>query len=64
MTVATGLSCGPLPDGSVLIEFHGEDGETVNAQAISGDVFQHLPFVLRLMQLVLAQGGLMPLHRC
>jgi hypothetical protein len=50
--IATGFSCQPLPDGTVLVEFEDGGGKIVNEQVITGDAFRHLPMVVQVSQAI------------
>ena len=54
--VATGFDLEPLPSGDVLIEFFGDDGETVNAQVITRKALAQLPAVVHATFLPVDQG--------
>ena len=41
--IATGFEFQLLPDGTVCIDFHDDDGQTINAQVVSGEVFARIP---------------------
>jgi hypothetical protein len=56
MTVATGFEFEPLPDGTVLIEFSGNDGKTVNKQAVTPDVMCSMGLVSALTDVALKKG--------
>jgi hypothetical protein len=56
MTVATGFDFEPLPDGTVLIEFFGDDGKTVNKQEITLDVMCGMGLVSALTDVALKKG--------
>ena len=55
--IATGLSCQPLPDGTVQVEFHDDGGATTSSQIVSADLLMHLPMVVRLTLAVVDQGA-------
>lgn len=54
--IATGFDLGPLPDGSVLVEFFGDDGETFNSQVVTKAVVESMPTVASLMLVYLERG--------
>ena len=53
--IATGFDFEPLDDGSVLIEFYGDDGETFNTQVVTAEVVASMPVVAHLAGLALTQ---------
>lgn len=55
--IATGFACQPLPDGTVLIEFHDDGGEAINSQIVSSDAFRHLAFLVELTLAVVDVGA-------
>jgi hypothetical protein len=54
--IATGFDLEPLSDGSVLIEFYGDDGETYNTQVVTADVVESMPLVASLTGVALREG--------
>jgi hypothetical protein len=54
--IATGFNFEPLPDGTVRIEFLGDDGTTLNRQVVSGEVVRRLPLVAALTDAALKHG--------
>jgi hypothetical protein len=56
MTIATAFTCEPLPDGNVLITFHGDDGQTCTAQVVTPQVIQSMPLVAALTDVALQKG--------
>jgi len=54
--IATGFDLGPLPDGSVLVEFFADDGETFNSQVVTKAVVESMPTVASLMLVYLERG--------
>jgi hypothetical protein len=56
MTIATGFNFQPLPDGNVLIEFFGEDGNTLGHQIVIPEGINSMPLVAVLTQVALAKG--------
>ena len=54
--IAIGFDLEPLPDGNVLIEFHGEDGKTFNSQIITREVVEGMPAVVCLTLVYMDQG--------
>ncbi len=53
---ATGFDLEPLPNGDVLIQFSGEDGETINSQVITRTALARLPAVVHALFLAVDQG--------
>lgn len=53
---ATGFDFDPLPTGDVLIQFFADDGETINAQAITRDTLARLPVVVHAFFLAVEKG--------
>lgn len=53
---AAGFDFEPLPDGNVLMEFYGEDGETCSSQIITRETLESMPAVIALTVLFLDQG--------
>jgi hypothetical protein len=53
--IATGFDFESLDDGTVLIEFYDDDGETLNTQVVSADVMASEPFVTHLTRLAFTQ---------
>jgi hypothetical protein len=51
--IATGFDFEPLPNGNVLVEFFGDDGETFNTQVVTADVVASMPVVAYLAGLAL-----------
>ena len=45
MSVATGFTFEPVPDGNVLIEFFADDGKTINKQIVTFDLIRRIPVV-------------------
>ena len=56
MAVATGYDFEPLPDGNVLIDFFGEDGQTFNKQVVTPDVIRSMSLVGALTDVAMKQG--------
>ncbi len=56
MTIATGITFQPLPDGNVLIEFLGEDGQTINKQVVTAEVMKRISGVAVLTDIAMKQG--------
>jgi hypothetical protein len=54
LKLATGLSFGSLPDGSVLVEFFADD-EPIGAQLVTADVLS--PALANLMQVAMVKGA-------
>lgn len=54
--IATGFDFRPLPDGNVLIEFFGDDGQTFNTQVVTPGVIESLPVVAALTTVALTKG--------
>jgi hypothetical protein len=42
-SIATSFEFEPQPDGSVVIEFFDDDGNTINFQVMSRNAFQKIP---------------------
>ena len=61
MPTATGLDFEPLDDGTILIEFYGDDGVTITSQVITLEVFDNIPVVVALTKVALSKGS--PLAR-
>jgi hypothetical protein len=55
--IATGFDLEPLSDGTVLIEFYGDDGKTCNTQVVTPDVVESMPFVASLTGVALREGA-------
>ena len=55
--VATGFDLEPLPNGDVLIEFFGDDGETFNTQVITRTALARFPAVVHALFLAVGQGS-------
>ena len=53
--IATGFDLEPLPDGTVLIEFFGDDGKTFNKQIVTANVVNNMPVVATLTGVALAR---------
>lgn len=53
---ATGFDLQPLPNGDVLIEFFGDDGDTFNTQVISRTALARFPAVVHALFLAVDQG--------
>jgi len=53
---ATGFDFEPLPNGDVLIEFHGNDGVTINSQIITRECLVRLPVVVHALFLAVEEG--------
>ncbi len=43
--VATGFDLGPKPDGAIVLEFFGDDGRTLNQQAVTEEVLRDMPIL-------------------
>ena len=56
MTVATGFDFEPLPDGNVLVEFFGDDGNTFNKQVVTPDVIRSMGLVSALTDVAMKKG--------
>ena len=56
MSIATGFDFEPLPDGNVIIEFFGDDGKTVNKQAVTAEVVARISVVAVLIDIAMKQG--------
>jgi len=56
MNIATGFDVEPLSDGSVLIEFFGDDGKTLNKQAITAEALTRMSVVTVLIDIAMKQG--------
>ena len=56
MAVATGFDFEPLPDGNVLINFFGEDGQTFNKQVVTPDVIRSMSLVGALTDVAMKKG--------
>jgi hypothetical protein len=56
MHTATGFDFEPLPDGSVLIEFFGDDGTTLNKQVVTAEVVRRMPLVAVLLDVAMTKG--------
>ena len=54
--IATGFDLEPLPNGNVLIEFYGDDGETFNTQVVTREMIEGMPTVVALTLLYIDQG--------
>ena len=54
--IATGFDLEPLANGSVLIEFYGDDGETFNTQVVTREVIEGMPAVVALTLVCMDQG--------
>ena len=53
--IATGFDFEPMADGNVLVEFHGDDGETFNTQVVTAEVVASMPVVAHLAGLALTR---------
>jgi len=53
---ATGFDFEPLPNGDVLIQFFGGDGETINTQVITREALARLPVVVHAFFLAVEMG--------
>lgn len=53
---ATGFDLEPLGDGSVLIEFFGDDDKTFNSQVITAEALRSMPLVASLTEIALREG--------
>ena len=56
MAMATGFDFEPLPDGTVRIEFFGDDGKTFNTQVVTADVLRNLALTGVLTDVALRKG--------
>ena len=56
MKTATGFDLEPLPDGTVLIEFFGDDGKTINKQLARASVVNSMPVVATLTGVAMRDG--------
>ena len=56
MTLATGFDFEPLPDGNVLIEFFGDDGQTIDKQVVTPDVMRSMGLVSALTEVGMKKG--------
>jgi hypothetical protein len=56
METATGFDLEALPNGTVLIEFFGDDGKTFNKQVVTPDIIRKMPLVAMLTALALRRG--------
>ena len=56
MPVATGFDFEPLPDGTVLVEFFGDDGHTFNEQVVTLDVMRSMGLVSALTDVAIKKG--------
>jgi hypothetical protein len=56
MIIATGFDFQPLPDGTVLIEFFGDDGTTLTEQIVTAEVIRQMPLVAALTDVALSKG--------
>jgi hypothetical protein len=56
MTVATGFDFEPLPDGNVLIDFFGNDGQTFNKQVVTANVIRNMALVSVLTDMAMKKG--------
>lgn len=54
--IATGFDFEPLPNGDVLVEFHGDDGSTINSQVITTESLARMPLVIRAFFLAIEAG--------
>jgi hypothetical protein len=57
MTIATGVTCEPLPDGHILVEFQTDDGTTLCSQVVTAEVLRAIPTVASWAELVLQKGA-------
>src|ERR1700733_6719841 len=57
MKTATGFDFEPQPDGTVLVEFFGDDGVTFNAQIVTAEVIRKMPLVAALTDIALTKGA-------
>jgi hypothetical protein len=57
MEIATGFDLEPLSDGTVLIEFYGDDGKTFNTQVVTASVVESMPLVASLTRIALWEGA-------
>jgi hypothetical protein len=55
--IATGFDLEPLTDGTVLIEFYGDDGKTFNTQVVTRSVVESIPLVASLTGVALREGA-------
>ncbi len=55
--IATGFDCEPLKNGTVLIEFFGDDGKTFNTQIVTRDLIQDMPVVAILTEVFIEKGA-------
>jgi hypothetical protein len=55
-SIATGFNFQPLPDGNLLIEFCGDDGNTLNEQVVTAEVVKRIPFVAVMTEVALQKG--------
>ena len=53
---ATGFDFSLLPNGDVLIEFHGDDGKTLNTQIITRECLARIPVVVHASFLAVEKG--------
>lgn len=53
---ATGFDFSPLPTGDVLIQFHADDGVTLNSQIITRECLVRLPVVVHALFLAVEEG--------
>jgi len=53
---AIGFDLEPLPNGDVLMEFFGDDGETVNTQVITRTALAQFPAVVHALFLAVEEG--------
>ena len=53
---ATGFDFEPLPNGDVLIEFCGDDGVTINSQAVTKECLTRIPVVAHALFLAVEEG--------
>ena len=56
MKTATGFDFEPLANGHVLIEFFGDDGDTLNTQEVTAEVIRHMPLISALTDAALLKG--------
>ncbi len=54
--IATGFDFEPLPNGDVLIQFHGDDRTTINTQVISRTALAQFPAVVHAFLLAVENG--------
>ena len=56
MAVATGFDFEPLPDGTVRVEFFGDDGRALNKQVVTPDVMRSMGLVSALTDVAMKKG--------